>query len=100
MLVVEFADFEIGSAAERYRTGMAKDLPKSPRTLYRRGRARAGNRFTGNDAAAIIEIKRQCHEKSDFSHTFATFVSFPPAHSGGRIALIGEKHQGSFSYRA
>jgi hypothetical protein len=37
MLVVEFADLEIGSAAERYRTSMAKYLPKRLRTLYRSG---------------------------------------------------------------
>ena len=71
MLVVEFADLEIGSAAERYRASMAKYLPKPLRTLYRGGRARAVNRFTSSNAAAIIEIKRQCHEKSDFGHTFA-----------------------------
>jgi hypothetical protein len=71
MLVVEFADLEIGSAAERYRTSMAKYPPKPLRTLYRGGRARAVNRFTSSNAAAIIEIKRQCHEKSDFGHTFA-----------------------------
>jgi hypothetical protein len=28
LLIVEFADLEIGSAAERYRTSMAKYLPK------------------------------------------------------------------------
>jgi hypothetical protein len=34
MLVVEFSDLEIGSAAER-RSSMAKYLPKRLRTLYR-----------------------------------------------------------------
>jgi hypothetical protein len=37
MPVVEFA--EIGSAAERYRTSMAKYLPQRLRTLYSGGRA-------------------------------------------------------------
>jgi hypothetical protein len=71
MLVVEFADLKIAGAAERYRTSMAKYLPKPLRTLYRGGRALAVNRLTSSDAAAIIEIKRQCYEKSDFGHTFA-----------------------------
>ena len=71
MLVVEFADLEIDSAAERYRTSMAKYLPQPLRTLYRGGRARAVNGLTSSNAAAIIEIKRQCHEESDFGHTFA-----------------------------
>jgi len=71
MLIVEFSDLEIGGAAERYRTSMAKYLPKPLRTLYRGGRARAGNGFTSSNAAVIIKIKRQCHEKSDFGHTFA-----------------------------
>jgi hypothetical protein len=71
MLIVEFADLKIGSAAERYRTSMAKYFPKPLRTLYRGGRARAVNRLTSSNAAAIIEIKRQCHEKSDFGHMFA-----------------------------
>ena len=62
MLIVEFADLEIGSAAERYSTSVAKYLPKPLRTLYRGGRTRAVNGFTGSNAA-IIEIKRQCHEK-------------------------------------
>jgi hypothetical protein len=70
MLVVEFADLEIGSAAERYRPSMAKYLPKSLRTLYRGGRARAVNGFTSSNAA-INEIERQCHEKSDFGHTLS-----------------------------
>jgi hypothetical protein len=42
MLIVKFANLEIGSAAERYRTSMAKYLPKPLRTLYRGGRAWAG----------------------------------------------------------
>jgi hypothetical protein len=70
MLVVEFADLKIGSAAECYSTSMAKYLPKPLRTLYRGGRARAVNGLTSSNAAAIIEIKRQCHEKSDCGHTF------------------------------
>ena len=57
MLVVEFADLEIGSAAERYRTSMAKDLPKPFRTLYGGGRVRAVNGFTSSNAA-INEIER------------------------------------------
>jgi hypothetical protein len=71
MLVVEFADLKIAGAAERYRTSMAKYLPKPLRTLYRGGRALAVNGLASSDAAAIIEIKRQCYEKSDFGHTFA-----------------------------
>jgi len=35
MLIVEFADLEIGSAAELYGTSMAKCLPKPLRTLWR-----------------------------------------------------------------
>jgi hypothetical protein len=62
MPIVELTDLEIGRAAERYRTGMAKYLPKPLRTLYRGGRARAVNGFTSSNAA-IIEIKRQCHER-------------------------------------
>ena len=71
MLVVEFTDLEIGSAAERYRPSMAKNLPEPLRTLYRGGRARAVNGFTSSNAA-IDEIKRQRHEKSDFGHSFPT----------------------------
>jgi hypothetical protein len=91
MLIVEFADLEIGSAAERYGTSMAKYLPKPLRTLYRSGRARAVNGFTSSDAAAIIEIKRQCREKSDFGH------KFPSCALREASALIGEMHQGSLS---
>src|SRR5258705_6941858 len=68
MLVVEFADLEIGSAAERYRPSMAKYLPKRLRALYRGGRVRAINGFTGSNAA-INEIERQCHERNDFGHS-------------------------------
>jgi hypothetical protein len=78
MLIVEFADLEIGSAAERYRTSMAKYLPKPLRTLYRGGRARAVNGFTRRNGA-INEIERQCHEKSDFGHKVPTLL----AHTGG-----------------
>ena len=46
MLIVKFANLEIGSAAERYRTSMAKYLPKPLRTLYRGGRAWAVNGVT------------------------------------------------------
>jgi hypothetical protein len=67
MLVVEFADLEIGSAAERYRTSMAKYLPKPFRAVYRGGGARAVNGFASSNAA-INEIERQCHERSDFCH--------------------------------
>jgi hypothetical protein len=88
MLIVEFADLEIGSAAERYRTSMAKYLPHPLRTLYRSGRARAVNGFTSSNAAVIIEIKRQCHEKSDFGHTFALCKVYLSRTPGG-IALIG-----------
>jgi len=56
MLVVEFTDLEIGSAAERYRTSVTKYLPKPLRTLYRGGRARAVNGFTSRDAT-ISEIE-------------------------------------------
>jgi hypothetical protein len=34
----EFANLKIAGPADRYRTGMAKSLPKSLRTLYRSGR--------------------------------------------------------------
>jgi hypothetical protein len=98
MLIVEFADLEIGSAAERYRTSMAKYLPKPLRTLYRGGRARAVNGFTSSNAATIIEIKRQCHEKSDCGHTFV-LCKFPSSALRGGIASIGEMHQGSLLLR-
>ena len=67
MFVVESPDLEIGSAAERYRTSMAKYLPKPLRTLYRGGGALAANRFTGSNAA-INEIEGQSHERSNFRH--------------------------------
>jgi hypothetical protein len=54
MLIVEFADLEIGSAAERYRTSMAKYLPKPLRTPYRGGRARAVNGFARRNGAGIL----------------------------------------------
>ena len=73
MLIVKLANLEIGSAAERYRTSMAKYLPKPLRTLYRGGRAWAVNGVTSSNAAAVSEIKRQCHEKSDFGHTLALY---------------------------
>jgi hypothetical protein len=72
MLIVKFANLEIGSAAERYRTSMAKYLPKPLRTLYRGGRAWAVNGVASSNAA-VSEIKRQCHEKSDFGHTLALY---------------------------
>jgi hypothetical protein len=81
MLIVKFANLEIGSAAERYRTSMAKYLPKPLRTLYRGGRAWAVNGVTSSNAAAVSEIKRQCHEKSDCGHTLA-LCKFTFAHSG------------------
>jgi hypothetical protein len=67
MLIVESAGLEIGSTAKRYRTSMAKYLPKPLRTLYRGGRARAVNGLTSSNAA-ISKIKRQSYEKRDFSH--------------------------------
>lgn len=80
MLIVKFANLEIGSAAERYRTSMAKYLPKPLRTLYRGGRAWADNGVTSSNTAAVSEIKRQCHEKSDFGHTpaFVVYLSRTP----------------------
>ena len=69
MLIVEFARLEIGSAAERYSTSVAKYFPKPLRALYRGGRILAVNGFTSSNVA-IIEIERQCHERSDFSHAF------------------------------
>jgi hypothetical protein len=95
VLIVEFADLKIGGAAERYRTSMAKYLPKPLRTLYRGGRARAVNGLTSGNAAAIVEIKRQCHEMSDFRHTFALCRFFFCALEEAS-ALTSEKHQGSF----
>jgi hypothetical protein len=88
MLIVEFVDLEIGSAAECYRTSMAKYLSKPLRTLYRSGSARPVNGFTSSNAAVIIEIKRQCHEKSDFGLTFALCKVYLLRTPGG-IALIG-----------
>jgi hypothetical protein len=61
MLIVEFADLEIGRADERYSASMAEYLPKPLRTLYCGGGARAFNRFTSSNAA-LNEIERQCHE--------------------------------------
>jgi predicted DNA-binding transcriptional regulator len=67
--IVEFAHVEIASAAERYRTSMAKYLPKRLRTLYRSGWAGAIYGFTRSDSA-INEIEGQCHERYDFCHRF------------------------------
>jgi hypothetical protein len=67
MLIVEFADLEIGRANERYSASMAEYSPKPLRTFYCGGGTRAFDRFTSSDAA-IDEIERQCHEKSDFCH--------------------------------
>src|ERR1700694_2508230 len=67
MLIVETTDLEIGSAAVRHRTSVAKYLPKSLRTLYGSGRTRAINRLTSRNAT-FNEIERQCHERSDFNH--------------------------------
>lgn len=77
MLVVEPADLEIGSAAVGDRTGVAKYLPKSFRTLDSGGRARTMNGFTRRNAT-INEIEGQCHERSDFNHR-----SHLAAHTGG-----------------
>jgi hypothetical protein len=49
MFVVRSADLEIGSAAERHGTSMAKYLPKPLRALYRGRGAQAVNRFTGSN---------------------------------------------------
>jgi hypothetical protein len=62
MPIVEFADLEIGCAAERYRTSMAKHLPKLSCTLYRGGRTRAIDGFTSNDAA-VNKVERHCYKK-------------------------------------
>ena len=60
---------------------MAKYLPKPLRTLYRGGRAWAVNGVASSNAAAVSEIKRQCHEKSNFGHTLH-FISLHLAHFG------------------
>jgi hypothetical protein len=67
MLIVEFADLEIGRADERYSASMAEYPPKPLRTFYCGRGARAFNRFTSGNTA-IDEIERQCHEKADFCH--------------------------------
>jgi hypothetical protein len=77
MLVVEFTDLEIGSAAESYRTSVTKYLPKPLRTLYRGGRARAVNGFTSRDAT-ISEIEGQSHERNDLCHRLRTAVRNRP----------------------
>ena len=69
MRIVEFSYLEIASAAERYRTGMAKYLPKRLRSLYRSGWAWAINGFTSS-YSSIDEIEGQCHERDDFCHRF------------------------------
>jgi hypothetical protein len=73
MLVVEFTDLEIGSAAERYGASVAKYLPKPLRTLYRGGRAGAVNGFTSRNAA-VNEIEGQSHERSDLCHRLQLLV--------------------------
>jgi hypothetical protein len=88
MLVVEFADLEIGSAAERYRPSMAKYLPKPLCALYRGDRARAVNGLTSSNAA-IDEIKRQRHEKSDFGHTFPLCKLLTPGGIAGDLNRRG-----------
>jgi hypothetical protein len=77
MLVVKFTDLEIGSAAERYGTSVAKYLPKPSRTLYRSGRARAVNGFASRDAT-ISEIEGQSHERNDLCHRLRTAVTNRP----------------------
>jgi hypothetical protein len=67
MLIVEFTDLEIGGSDERCGPGMAEYPPKPLRTFYRGSGACTFNRFTSGNAA-IDEIERQCHEKSDFCH--------------------------------
>jgi hypothetical protein len=76
MLVVEFADLEIGSAAERYRTAWPNTLPKPFRTLYRGGRDRAVNGFTSSNAA-INEIKSNATKKVIFCHSLARCLRTP-----------------------
>jgi hypothetical protein len=77
MPIVEFANLEIRSAAERYRTSMAKYFPKPLGTLYRGGRARAVNGFTSSNAA-INEIAGHSHERSDLCHWLAAFLNVRP----------------------
>jgi hypothetical protein len=67
MLEVEFADLKIGRADERYGASMAEYFPKPFRAFYCGRGASAFNGFP-SDNAAISEIERQCHEKSDFCH--------------------------------
>jgi hypothetical protein len=76
MFIVEFADLEIGSAAQRYRTSMAKYLPKPSRTLYCGGRTWASNRFTSDDGVIDV-IERHDHEMSNLGHKSA----FPRSHA-------------------
>jgi hypothetical protein len=67
MLGAEFASLKIASAAECYRTCVAKSFPKPLRTLYRGGRTRASNRFTSDDAAIDV-IERHDHELDNLGH--------------------------------
>jgi hypothetical protein len=57
---------------------------QSPCALYRGGRARAVNGLTSSNAA-IDEIKRQCHEKSDFGHTFPLCKLLTPGGIAGDL---------------
>ena len=77
MLVVEFTDLEIGSAAERYGASTAKYPPKPLCTLYRGGRAGAVNGFTSRNAA-VNEIEGQSHEGSDLCHRLRIAVRNRP----------------------
>ena len=63
---VEFADFKVGSSAERYRTRMAEGFPKPLRALHRSGGTRASDCFA-SDNAAIDVVKRHDHEMGNFA---------------------------------
>lgn len=84
MLIVEFADLEIGRADERYSASMAKYLPKPLRAFDCRDGARAFNRFTGGNPA-INEIERQSHEKSDFCRRSPLCLQGQPNGQGSGI---------------
>jgi hypothetical protein len=72
----EFANLKIASAAECYRTCMAKSFPKPLRTLYRGGRTWASDRVTSDDGVIDV-IERHDHEMGNLGHKFA-FPCSPP----------------------